>query len=129
MKRKYIKAGTKKLILFIQDNKCLYCKRPLGDYYVKNGEQFYRRTTAEFDHLNPFIICGNDLANIVAACNLCNGIKHAKIFNTLIETMKHIQNKLKESVKFLYQHDLPSNSEHIRTIKERFKQIKQLSVK
>lgn len=89
--REYISPGVKKCIIELQDNKCFYCGKTFGSCYRKVGASRVSQTRAVFDHILPFANGGSNRHNIVAACNICNGKKSAKMFNNLYEAILYLR--------------------------------------
>jgi hypothetical protein len=76
-------------ILFYQNYKCLYCMHEFGDLYYKNGR--VSSLKLNWDHYIPYAYSGyNDKSNFVASCNICNGIKGSKIFETIEDARNYI---------------------------------------
>jgi 5-methylcytosine-specific restriction endonuclease McrA len=78
-------------ILKIQNNKCLYCNKPFGTMYVREGKNYVRYTQIHYDHLIPYSYCKQNKNNFVAACNICNSIKYNKMFNTVEEAFYYVE--------------------------------------
>lgn len=81
-------------ILEKQDNRCLYCNKPFGTPYYRNGKMLF--TKLNFDHLVPFAYSKINKDNFVAACHICNGIKSSKVFDTVEETFHYIEYQRKK---------------------------------
>ena len=80
-KRSRISEKLKKRILAQQENRCAYCDENITG-------------RACFDHVVCWSYCGNnDESNLVAACNICNGIKSNLVFNTLEEARNYVIGK------------------------------------
>ncbi len=99
-KRKTIPYATKKLIIEFQDNKCFYCRKKFGTVYAKKGTNDFKVTTVAFDHISPHIYSRSNTHNIVAACNLCNGVKSDRMFESLEEAMKIISEEVNAKYNF-----------------------------
>lgn len=66
-------------VLAKQANRCYYCEFEFGTVYLREGKERVRRLN--WDHFIPFAyLQTNPTTNWVAACSLCNGIKHDRIF-------------------------------------------------
>jgi hypothetical protein len=66
-------------VLGKQGHRCFYCELEFGSTYLHGGKERVRRIN--WDHFVPFAyLQSNPAANWVAACNVCNGIKHSRIF-------------------------------------------------
>jgi len=82
-------AEEKRLILDLQENRCLYCQKRLGSAVIRKGKLTWLRVT--WDHLVPFSYGQNNNAiNLVAACQICNGIKGSLMFATVEEARAYI---------------------------------------
>jgi 5-methylcytosine-specific restriction endonuclease McrA len=78
-----------------QEGKCLYCELDLDGYVFRNGRA--SRITIHWDHVVPYSYSqDNGASNFVAACHVCNGIKHDLIFQTLEEARAYVHLKRKE---------------------------------
>ena len=94
--RRYpIGKSQRERILEEQSNKCIYCGIKFGDYYEKDGKNYYAKPN--WDHIIPFAFSRNNhVNNYVASCRICNLIKHSKIFKTIEEAREYILIKRKE---------------------------------
>lgn len=97
-KRNELSAKDKRSILETQGNRCFYCSQPFGEMV------WYKRRlvtlTAKYDHVSPFAYDqNNDKANMVAACQLCNGWKSDKIFRTIEEVRNYVRQKFYKKTK------------------------------
>ena len=83
--------------LIAQDHRCLYCDGRFGSEVL-----YCRRLVVlevHWDHVMPFSFSrDNSTVNFVAACQICNRIKHDKCFQTLEEARAHVasQREIKE---------------------------------
>lgn len=86
---------VKDRIFKIQGNKCLYCGVEYGTpYYYKKKERY---THINYDHLVPFSYTqSNPKNNWVGACNICNGIKSNKMFDTIEDVLHYVETRRKE---------------------------------
>lgn len=76
-------------ILSEQDNRCLYCGLHFGTKMFRGAKIL--ELAVRWDHYIPFSVTANNSAqNFVAACQVCNGIKSSRIFESLEEARKHI---------------------------------------
>lgn len=79
--RNRIKAATKRRIIEQQKNRCFWCGTNLNGYYILRGRM--NKTRTHFDHVVPFVYQQNDSEeNLVASCNICNGIKSCLVFES-----------------------------------------------
>lgn len=92
-------------ILKLQDNKCLYCKMEFNTPYLKNGKVLF--TKIHFDHLVPYSYSQTNKCVFVAACNICNGIKYNKMFNTIEEVSNYVRyNREKKGIQYASEENL-----------------------
>jgi hypothetical protein len=78
-KRRHPSKALRNEILSKQGHRCFYCDREFGSVYTHNKRETVRRIN--WDHFMPFAyLQTNPKANWVAACNVCNQIKHSRIF-------------------------------------------------
>jgi 5-methylcytosine-specific restriction endonuclease McrA len=83
------KATTKKRIRASQLGRCLYCQLPIGARVKRHGRTV--ALTAHWDHFVPFAyLAQNPDANWVLSCQVCNGIKSDRIFQTVDEAREVI---------------------------------------
>ena len=81
-KRHALPSWAKKQILEKQDHSCLYCREKFGEL-IERGRWFSTLKVC-WDHFMPYVYgFDNRPDNYVAACQLCNGIKSAIIFETI----------------------------------------------
>ena len=72
-----------------QENRCFYCKRLIGDFYIYRGKT--RQLKRHWDHLLPYCFArDNQDTNFVLACNICNSIKSDLVFKTLEDSSEYI---------------------------------------
>jgi hypothetical protein len=82
-------AGEKRVILALQENRCLYCLKPFNSAVIRKGKLTWLRVT--WDHLVPFSYSqDNNVVNFGAACQICNGIKGSLMFVTIEEARTYI---------------------------------------
>lgn len=89
-KRRKPNRTTRQRILDRQGNQCLYCELPIGAKVARRGKTVTLRLN--WDHFIPHAYAasnGND--NWVIACHVCNGIKSAQIFDTVMEAQLYIR--------------------------------------
>lgn len=76
-------------LLAKHDNHCLYCCKELGKYIKHRNKLVLLKVT--WDHFIPYsYLQDNPEDNWVLSCQICNGIKSNKIFETLKEAKEHI---------------------------------------
>ncbi|GGM07028.1 hypothetical protein GCM10010099_23800 [Streptomyces cinereus] len=82
--RKAPQPATKKRLRALQLGRCLYCQLPIGARVRRNGRTV--ALTAHWDHFVPFAyLAQNPDANWVLSCQVCNGIKSDRMFQTVGE--------------------------------------------
>lgn len=88
-------------LLATQENKCKYCSYAFGSYVFKNTKLIALRVV--WDHHIPYAYGGNNKdANFVAACQICNGFKSSKIFDSLEQLTEYIKEKWQsKNIQFL----------------------------
>lgn len=98
-------------ILREQHQKCFYCSRLFGATVYRKARAITLR--AEWDHIIPWVYGMNNSAqNFVAACQVCNHLKGAVMFNSLGEAQVFVHEKWKvkgytsEAPVFLLQRDV-----------------------
>jgi len=94
----YRKSPPKRIrdkILVLQQERCLYCNRVFGSMYERNGKILF--TKLHWDHKVPFAYTqGNAGNNWAASCNICNGIKSDKMFESVGEVRQYVAERRKE---------------------------------
>lgn len=81
-----------KRILKEQGHRCIYCERHFGATMWRGRKKLKLRVT--WDHFIPYTYSlNNRLANFVAACQICNSLKGALMFQTLDEARVHVKTK------------------------------------
>ena len=106
--RRMIEGGQRKRptkevqnkILELQNNRCLYCGELFGTPYMRNNKILY--TKLHFDHLIPYSYSLENKYNFVGTCNICNGIKSNKMFDTVEEVYHYvIYTRKKKGIEFI----------------------------
>ena len=93
--RRGLSRAFKEQLLEAQDHRCFYCNRMFGSYVWRDGRAIELRT--EYDHVTPYIYSyNNNFDNFVAACQVCNRIKSAYVFDTVEEARIALQAKREE---------------------------------
>lgn len=91
-RRRIPKPEDQERILSEQDYMCFYCDEPFGSIHYRNGHSVYLAVT--WDHKLPYSIFGdNRLANFVAACQVCNGIKRDLVFADMKDAKLYLSHK------------------------------------
>lgn len=76
--------------LCAQDDRCFYCFSPFGSWVSKPAARMVRLRPC-WDHLVPYAYSQNNHPyNFVAACQLCNGVKSSKMFDTIQEAVEYV---------------------------------------
>ncbi len=92
--RKQPSRDFKEAQLKHQDNRCLYCGLRFGEATAKLSGGSLTILAVAWDHVIPFAWCGNNMdRNFVAACQICNGLKSSKIFDSIEEIREYILKK------------------------------------
>jgi hypothetical protein len=92
--RKNCPVSIKIRLLSQQRNTCYYCGLTFCEVYNLNNKIYFLEPC--FDHIIPFgYLQTNPKDNWVAACALCNSIKHSKVFNTRREIINHVRKERK----------------------------------
>lgn len=88
-------SSEKRAILAFQDNKCFYCDRTFGDCIrYKNKVKIL---TENWDHLVPWKYSqNNNLDNFVAACQICNNLKKANVFDRAEDAREYVREELRK---------------------------------
>jgi 5-methylcytosine-specific restriction endonuclease McrA len=81
-KRTRPKAAIKKEILAKQKGRCLYCDHLIGAIVRRRKDNVVLRIN--WDHFVPYAYGHTNAGtNWVAACHVCNNIKHCRMFDTV----------------------------------------------
>lgn len=89
--RKLPPIADRRRVLLEQDYRCFYCLRSFGAMVTrfKDGERHTVTLRHCWDHLVPWVYGQNNYPyNFVAACQVCNSIKAAHIYQS-IEEARH----------------------------------------
>ena len=88
-RRKGPNAETRRVILELQGNRCLYCDLLFASAVERKGRLIFLKVN--WDHFVPFAYSQNNYAyNFVAACQICNGIKGSMTFKTLEDAKAYV---------------------------------------
>ena len=88
-KRKIPPLEYRKNKLEEQNNKCFYCEIPFGEICYKNEKPI--KLKINWDHFVPFDYgYNNGSTNFVASCQICNGIKADKFFDTVESARSYV---------------------------------------
>lgn len=87
IERRHVSQEERDRIVAEQGGLCIYCGLWFGSTTIRHRREYVLHVT--MDHLVPFCYDGND--NILAACQICNGIKNDRYFRTLDEARVYIQ--------------------------------------
>src|SRR5690554_5646428 len=89
-KRRRPSKKMREAILARQDGRCMYCGNKFG-WVVRKGNRLVT-LRLNWDHFVPYAFCGNNPAdNWIAACHVCNGIKGATMFASVVEAQLFIR--------------------------------------
>lgn len=95
--RKRLLKSERDAIIREQNFRCIYCDKYFGSIYEKKGKDGVHKTRIHFDHFIPFIHSANNKKyNIVASCNICNGLKSDKMFNNIDEVRIYVLQRIEE---------------------------------
>lgn len=92
-RRRRLSKAQKSYVLAVQGFRCLYCDIEFGKSVerVKKEILVTEVLKVHWDHLVPFVYSqDNSLPNYGAACQLCNGMKGSKMFQTLEEAREFL---------------------------------------
>lgn len=79
---RFVSKSTKRKILESQGDCCIYCEEPFNSIKYRKDKEIV--LTVEFDHKIPYtMIQDSSKDNIVAACQVCNGIKSDTLYQNL----------------------------------------------
>lgn len=82
-----------------QDGRCYWCGRKFGTLYSKHYNVFLP-LQATFDHIIPHIYSKDHTEkNLVASCNICNGIKYDKIFKSEEECKDYLFDRWQKKIR------------------------------
>jgi len=77
-------------ILARQNGRCFYCAHLFGSL-VWRPKRPNTLLFITWDHVLPRTYGVPNVGNLVAACQLCNGIKGSKVFDSVYEAIVHVQ--------------------------------------
>jgi hypothetical protein len=81
-----------KQMLDIQNNRCIYCEIPFGTAFIHPRLDKLRFTCVCLDHFIPYsYLKDNKLDNFLCACQICNGIKTNKMFDSVEDARAYIK--------------------------------------
>lgn len=88
----------KRKVALRQRNRCFYCDRIFGTFVMdlrRNKKLVALKIT--MDHMTPFSFKqNNSKVNYVGACQQCNALKSALVFNTVEEAQIHVREEIKK---------------------------------
>lgn len=94
-RRQNLPDSVKRDKLDEQHHRCFYCDRSFGLIVHRRGKSM--RLRVHYDHMVPYSYSYNsDGDNFVAACHVCNTLKHDFVFNTLEEAQLFLFNRWRE---------------------------------
>lgn len=92
-KRIRIKESVRKEIISSQDGRCLYCLYKLG-IVIENEKTFKKiRLKIHIDHFIPWSHLQTNNGEMIASCQICNGIKSNLMFDSIDSARVDIRNK------------------------------------
>lgn len=93
--RRYPTKRIKDQIRAQQRNCCLYCGWVIGVCVRRRGRM--TQTRPAWDHFIPHSYSlRNSASNWVLACDICNGIKHADLYETVVAAQDAIKRRWRE---------------------------------
>ncbi len=93
--RKTPSPTCQKEILAKQGNRCIYCSAVFGSEIIRRNKNI--TICLAWEHLIPYSYSQNNSdSNFLASCQICNGIKSSKIFNSIDEAKSYIMKRRKE---------------------------------
>lgn len=94
-KRRSHSKWLRACILQAQGGKCFYCFRRIGDYVLCGSGPTLLKP--HLDHCDPFCTSEDETdSNLVVACHLCNLLKSATYFDTVVEARNYLREKWNE---------------------------------
>ncbi len=99
--RRHPSPAKRAAILDEQRGLCLYCENSFGTAVLRGGKGIVLRVV--WDHFAPFSVFGDTTdENFVAACQVCNQFKGARIFQTVAEAADWLRRRWgKEGIEVL----------------------------
>jgi len=92
-KRRPVSRKLREQIRNRQENKCYWCGRIFGSYYVRNNKKV-TKLKMHVDHNEPYSFNRrHEKGNLVGACNICNLFKSNKMFKTEKECREYLKDK------------------------------------
>lgn len=90
--RRRLTKEDKKFHLERQKNCCFWCRFRFGQSFKHDGKEI--TLSPVWDHALPFAYSrNNSVLNYVASCQLCNSWKGSKVFDTVDDCRKYLQEK------------------------------------
>ena len=87
--REHISDKVKQCIYAEQGGCCFYCGLPFGEYVYRRGRLVL--LGVQYDHVVPYSWEHNNSSNnLVAACQVCNGIKSNLMFETIEDAQSYV---------------------------------------
>lgn len=91
--RRHPPTSTKKRLLEEQNHCCFYCERRFGSRVVYKNKE--RVLSLRWDHIVPWVYSqDNRPQNFIAACQICNGVKLAKMFDSIEDLKIYVLNEI-----------------------------------
>lgn len=86
-------VGIKKQILEAQNHSCFYCERRFGSHIIYKNKE--RVLALRWDHIVPWIFSqDNRPENFIAACQICNGVKLARMFDSVEDLRLYVLHEI-----------------------------------
>jgi hypothetical protein len=85
------KKKVQEEILTRQDHMCAYCDLPFGGNVQDHKRKKLVRLKVCWDHYIPWAYSQSHRVDFVASCQICNGIKYSKVYNSMEEAKQEIQ--------------------------------------
>ena len=95
-KRKTPPKYKQREILATQENRCIYCEQEFNSAHTRteHGTEEVIILVVNWDHAEPYCFGhNNNVANFVASCRVCNGIKSGKVFESLETAREYIRTR------------------------------------
>lgn len=100
-RRKTLGKKERKEIIEKQNNRCFWCGREFGTYYVLSGKKGDKlcKLVVHIDHYIPYSVKNTDeKENLVASCNRCNSRKSKLMFKNVDECRHYLIYKWNKNI-------------------------------
>lgn len=85
-----LKKEEQQQILQQQNNRCIYCNYQFGSVFRDKKKHRHIVLGVAWDHFTPWSYIRSHNVTFVAACQICNSIKGAYVFDTLADACAFI---------------------------------------